>query len=72
MEYFIKDGWILNPNKKIVNGITKAIERNEGKCPCVHEESCEDLSCPCSDYLLKDTCCCKLYIKDNERNLERY
>ena len=63
MEYFIKDGWMLNPNEKIVKGITKAIERNEGKCPCVHEEPCDDLFCPCSSYRLQDTCCCKLYIK---------
>lgn len=63
MEYFIKDGWILNPNEKIVKGITKAVERNEGKCPCVHQEPCDDLVCPCSDYRLKDKCCCQLYIR---------
>ena len=63
MEILIKEGWQLNPNEKIVKGITKAIERNEGICPCIHEESCEDLYCPCSDYRLKDKCCCQLYIK---------
>ena len=66
MEYQIKDGWKLNPNEKVVTAITKAIERNNGKCPCIHEEPCEDLICPCSDYRLKDKCCCQLYIKENE------
>ena len=43
MKYFIKEGWQLNPNEKIVKGITKLLERNEGMCPCVHEETCGDL-----------------------------
>lgn len=64
MEYFIKEGWQLNPNEKIVKSITKAIKRNEGKCPCVHEESCDDFVCPCSDYRFKDKCCCQLYIRE--------
>jgi ferredoxin-thioredoxin reductase catalytic subunit len=67
MKYLIKKGWILNPNEKIVKGITKAIERNEGKCPCVHdseEYEGKSLICPCSDYIKKDICCCNLYIKN--------
>ena len=63
MKYLIKEGWQLNPNEKIVKGITKAVERNEGMCPCVHEENCGDLHCPCEDYRLRDKCCCQLYIK---------
>ena len=54
---------MLNPNDKIVKSITKAIKRNDGNCPCVHTEPCEDLVCPCSDYREKDKCCCQLYIK---------
>ena len=53
MRILVKPGFKLNPNEKIVKGIIKAIERNEGKCPCVHEEPCDDLVCPCSDYRLK-------------------
>ena len=64
MRILVKPGFKLNPNKKIVKGIIKAIERNEGKCPCVHEEPCDDPICPCSDYRLKDKCCCQLYIKE--------
>ena len=64
MKYLIKEGWQLNPNEKIVKGITKAIERNEGMCPCVHDDTTGDLHCPCSDYREKDKCCCQLYIKE--------
>lgn len=63
MEYLIKEGWWLNPNEKIVKGITKAIKRNDGNCPCVHTEPCKDLACPCSDYREKDKCCCQLYVR---------
>ena len=62
MEILIKEGWQLNPNEKIVKGITKAIERNEGMCPCVHDDN-GDLHCPCESYRQKDKCCCQLYIK---------
>ena len=64
MRILVRPGFKLNPNEKIVKGIIKAIERNEGKCPCVHEEPCDDPICPCSDYRLKDKCCCQLYIKE--------
>lgn len=65
----IKKGWKLNPNEKVVKGIIKAVERNEGKCPCVHnseEYEGKSLICPCSDYIKKDICCCNLYVKINE------
>jgi len=32
--FFIKEGWKLNPNEKIVNAILKRIEKCEGECPC--------------------------------------
>ena len=60
MEYYIKKGWKLNPNGKIVAAITKAVERNGGECPCVNEGA--DKHCPCSDYRIKDVCHCGLYI----------
>lgn len=63
MEYRIKDGWKLNPNSKIVQGITKMIENNEGLCPCIHQGYVKDLHCPCTDYIEEDKCCCSLYIK---------
>jgi ferredoxin-thioredoxin reductase catalytic subunit len=57
----IKDGWILNPNEKIVNGILKGINRNNGECPC--NNNSENKMCPCSNYRLHNHCCCTLYVK---------
>lgn len=60
-----KDGWILNPNDKIVNSILKRCEKNGGICPCVHktqEYEGKDLHCPCTDYIQKNNCICGLYI----------
>ena len=62
MEYFIKDEtWMLNPNEKVVKGITKGVERNDGHCPC--HNTGEDTLCPCSNYRLHGHCCCNLYVK---------
>lgn len=60
----IKEGWILNPNEKVVTAIMRGITRCEGECPCANDS--EDKYCPCSNYRLKDYCCCKLYIKKDE------
>ena len=62
MEILIKDGFILNPNDKIVSSLTRMIERNNGNCPCSGNTS-EDLHCPCSNYRLYDECTCGLYKK---------
>lgn len=56
----IKEGFILNPNPKVVAGVIKGINRNEGECPC-HNES-RDKRCPCSNYREEGHCCCSLYI----------
>ena len=52
-----KKGWILNPKDKVVNSLLKAIERNDGNCPCSNDS--EDTKCPCSNYRLYDKCCCR-------------
>ena len=57
----IKEGWQLNPNEKVVNGIIIGINRCGGDCPCANTS--EDLKCPCSGYRLNDKCCCNLYVK---------
>ena len=57
----IKDGWMLNPNEKIVNGILKGINRNNGECRC--NNNSENKMCPCSNYRLHNHCCCTLYVK---------
>lgn len=60
-----KEGWILNPNDKIVNAILKRLEVTEGECPCCNPgKTKEDRMCPCKSYLEEDKCCCNLYIKD--------
>lgn len=56
-----KQGWILNPNDKMVNAILKRCEINNGECPC--HNTGEDKKCPCSDYREKDICHCGLYLK---------
>lgn len=54
------DKWVLNPNDKVVNSILKAVERNNGECPCSSNTS-EDKHCPCSSYRNGKGCCCGLY-----------
>lgn len=56
-----KEGWMLNPNDKIVNAILKRVEANNGECPC--HNTCIDKHCPCSGYREDDKCCCNLYVK---------
>lgn len=57
-----KNGFILNPNDKVVNSLLRMIEKNNGKCPCSCNTS-KDLNCPCSNYIEDNNCCCGLYKK---------
>ena len=57
----VREGFMLNPNEKVVNGIIKGLNRNEGECPC--DNNSEDKMCPCRNYRLHDHCCCTLYVK---------
>ena len=61
IEKNIKDGWQLNPNEKVVNGILKGLNRCNGECLCSNDSY--DKHCPCSNYRENNYCCCKLYIK---------
>lgn len=66
-EFVIKDGWILNPNEKIVNGILKGLKRNNGHCPCHNKYSGTEFDiCPCKAYMEEDVCCCHLYLKKED------
>ena len=61
---FVKDGWQLNPNIKIVNAILKRIEANGGECPCQNPgKTKEDRTCPCKEYRENDICHCTLYVR---------
>ena len=67
MEIFVKPGWQLNPNQKIVNSIMKRCEASGGECPCHNPgETREDRLCPCKEYRENDHCCCMLYIYARE------
>lgn len=57
-----KEGWQLNPDDKIINGVLKGLQRNHWECPC--QNNSWDKKCPCSDYRENDICHCTLYIKD--------
>lgn len=61
IEILRKEGWMLNPNDKVVNAILKRVELNGGECPCYNTST--DKHCPCSDYRENDECHCSLYIK---------
>lgn len=64
VQIYRKEGWVLNPNDKIVNAILKRYEMNNGECSCNNESV--DKHCPYSDYREKDVCKCNLYIKKGE------
>lgn len=67
VEIFVKDGWKLNPDDKVVSAILKRCEICGGLCPCTHDSEPydgKDLHCPCTDYRLKNKCVCGLYIKN--------
>lgn len=58
--------WELNPNQKLVENIMKAIERNDGYCPCNQEGADKaDTLCPCKAMREGIKCCCNLYIKND-------
>ena len=63
IKIFRKEGWILNPDDKIVNSILKRCEENNGECPC-HNNG-DDKHCPCSDYREKDIVTVTYILKNN-------
>lgn len=54
-------GKVLNPNDKLVNAIFSRIEKCEGHCPCVKEQT-DDTICPCKNYRETGECHCSLYV----------
>jgi len=75
-EYAEKNGFALNPNKKVVEGIVKSLLEREKKfgfryCPCRkitgNEEEDKKIICPCQFHRLeieKDShCLCGLFVK---------
>lgn len=71
IKLFVKEGWQLNPNQKVVNAILKRCEKNNGECPCHNPgKTREDRLCPCLEYRENDECHCNLYVKTNSYNSE--
>lgn len=69
MEYFVKEGWMLNPSDRIVKAITHRLEVTNGECPCHNPgKTRTDRLCPCREYRENDTCHCSLYVKCTEVN----
>lgn len=64
-----KEGWMLNPDDKIVNNIIRMVGNNGGHCPCKHPERQGHDQCPCHEYLANDKCYCKLYIKEEDEKV---
>lgn len=63
-----KKGWELNNNDQLVNNLFKAIERNQGYCPC--QVKSEGAKCPCTEYRDNNNCHCNLYVQKIEDYLE--
>ena len=52
---------ILNKEKEYVIKLINAIYKNEGYCPCKVGKKQENI-CPCTDFMKKNECKCKLYV----------
>jgi len=82
--YAEKNGWVLNPDKEVLDRVIRGLARNEQKfgyryCPCRlrsrDEEKDKAIICPCiyhRDEIAKDGHChCMLYYRmDTARNVE--
>lgn len=58
-------GYILNPDKEYVKKIIEGIQKKNGHCPC--RINVDDTTlCPCDEFVEKQICKCKLFIKSNK------
>lgn len=83
-EYARENGWVLNPDKDVLDRVIRGLARNEQRfghryCPCRilsrGEEKDKPIICPCiyhKDEIAKDgRCHCMLYFrKDAARSME--
>lgn len=67
MQNYINMKIYVNQNKEIVEEVRKALEKNNGYCPCKLEHLPEN-KCMCEDFRNqeKGECHCGLYIKEKE------
>ena len=64
-----RPGFELNPDDAVVNSIIRALERNDGHCPCKTKEREGHDFCPCHDYIANGKCHCGLYIQPDKEKL---
>lgn len=63
-EFHQFDDSVLNPNDKVILGISRGLIRCEGECPCDQGDiPLEDKLCPCVQYRKNKICKCNLFIK---------
>lgn len=58
---------IKNPNVEIYENITKAVQENQGYCPCMITKTA-DTKCPCKEFREQNfagECHCGRYLKIN-------
>lgn len=58
------NGFILNRDKRYVEGIINGIKRCSLHCPCRVQKTEENICC-CTDFIENQNCCCRLWIKEN-------
>ena len=64
-KFFIKPGFRLNPDERVVRAIVRGVERCGGHCPCHNRYAGTEFDvCPCRAYREEDECCCTLYVKN--------
>jgi ferredoxin-thioredoxin reductase catalytic chain len=81
-EFARKNGWVLNPDKKILDTVIRGLARNEKKfgeryCPCRLRSGDKDkdrvIICPCvyhKNEIAKDGHChCQLYFRKDAADL---
>lgn len=68
----VLEGFVLNPSEKVVNEVIKALNKNEGECPCDNPgKEKADRMCPCKCYREDGKCCCSLYVEDYPQERDR-
>lgn len=58
---------IKNPNVEIYENVTKAVQENQGYCPCMITKTA-DTKCPCKEFREQNfagECHCGRYLKIN-------
>lgn len=60
-----KQGFVLNPDDEELNKILRKLNENDGHCPTHVVRRTGHDQCPCSDYLQRNICYCKLYVRES-------